>query len=95
MKPKPNPELVDAENPEWTEDDFRRSVRFSQLPREVQKKLATGKHQIVEETEEIVTVPLAANVVAGFRAGGAGWEARINEVLAEWLSRHPPEDQAS
>ena len=36
MKKKPNPELIDDENPEWTEDDFKRAVSFSELPAAIQ-----------------------------------------------------------
>jgi uncharacterized protein (DUF4415 family) len=94
MRPKPNPELVDDENPEWTEADFQRAVPFSKLPLSMQEKLGSGKHEIATDLHEerLVPVPLAAEVVARFRAGGPGWEARINAALAEWLSRHAPGD---
>lgn len=94
MKPKLNPELVDDDNPEWTEADFQRAVPFAQLPLAMQEKLVGGKHEIAPEPDKdgLVPVPLAAEVVARFRAGGPGWEGRINAALAEWLSMHAPAD---
>jgi hypothetical protein len=41
---KPNPELIDDENPEWTEEDFAKAVPFSGLPPEMQKLLSGEKH---------------------------------------------------
>jgi hypothetical protein len=46
---KPNPELIDDENPEWTEEDFAKAVPFTRLPVELQKQLSTLK-QVREET---------------------------------------------
>jgi hypothetical protein len=40
----PNPELIDDENPEWTEEDFAKSVPFSGLPLELQKLLSGERH---------------------------------------------------
>jgi hypothetical protein len=40
---KPNPELIDDENPEWTEEDFARAVPFSALPAELQALLSVEK----------------------------------------------------
>jgi uncharacterized protein (DUF4415 family) len=34
-----------------------------------------------------VTVRLDANVVEYFRAGGRGWQTRVNEALADYVSR--------
>lgn len=39
----PNPEMIDNENPEWTDSDFRNSVPFSELPEELKTKLASAK----------------------------------------------------
>lgn len=31
------------------------------------------------------TIRLDADILKGFRAGGAGWQSRINDALREWL----------
>ena len=36
---KPDPEMIDDENPEWTEEDFKKAVPFSELTKELQEKL--------------------------------------------------------
>lgn len=38
------PELIDDENPEWTEEDFEKAVPFSGLPVELQALLSDEKH---------------------------------------------------
>lgn len=50
---RPNPELIDDENPEWTEDDFARAVPFSGLPLELQSLLSQQKL----ERKETVSPP--------------------------------------
>ncbi len=36
---KPNPELIDDDNPEWTGEDFKNAVPFSALPESLQTTL--------------------------------------------------------
>jgi len=40
----PDPELIDDENPEWTDEMFARSVPFSGLPQEMQALLSGERH---------------------------------------------------
>ena len=35
-----------------------------------------------------VAIRLDHDVIAGFKAGGAGWQTRINEALKDWLKTH-------
>lgn len=37
------------------------------------------------------TIRLDADVLARFRAGGAGWQSRINAALRQWLEEHSDE----
>jgi len=39
MGTKPNPELIDDKNPEWTEEMFAQAKRISDLPASLQAKL--------------------------------------------------------
>lgn len=39
-------------------------------------------------TKERVTVRLSADVTAYFRAGGKGWQTRLDDVLREYVARH-------
>jgi uncharacterized protein (DUF4415 family) len=79
MNKKPNPELVDDENPEWTDEMFKQSVRLDALPASLQAKLRGRPKAIV--TKEAVKLRLDADVLAALRASGDGWQTRINDTL--------------
>ena len=79
MNKKPNPELVDDENPEWTDEMFKQSVRLDALPASLQAKLRGRPKAIV--TKEAVKLRLDADVLAALRASGGGWQTRINDTL--------------
>ena len=87
MSKRPNPELIDDENPEWTDEDFKRAVPFTALPESLQTKLR-GRPK-AEVTKERITIRLSADVLERFRATGAGWQTRLNDALREWLDTHP------
>jgi uncharacterized protein (DUF4415 family) len=41
------------------------------------------------ETRKLaLTVRYDADIIAAFKAGGAGWQTRMNEALREWLKTH-------
>lgn len=44
--PVPDPELIDDDNPEWSEEDFARAVPFSALPADLQA-LLSDPHRVV------------------------------------------------
>lgn len=41
-------------------------------------------------TKEQVAIRFDRDVVAAFRASGAGWQTRINDALKDWLKTHTP-----
>ena len=79
MKKKPNPELIDVGNPEWTDEMFKQSVRLESLPPTLQAKLRGRPKAVV--TKEPVKLRLDADVLAALRASGDGWQTRINDTL--------------
>ena len=81
---KLNPELMDAENPEWTDEDFKNVIPFSELPKSLQS-LLSGK---VEARETSVTMNLSVDVLQAFQAMGANWQMQLNNALREWLAEH-------
>ncbi|MDP4029114.1 MAG: BrnA antitoxin family protein [Gallionella sp.] len=86
MKKRPDPELIDDENPEWTEEDFERAVPFSALPESLQAKLrGRPKLDVTKEHH-----PPARDVVERFRASGDGWQTRVDAALKDWLKTHSP-----
>ena len=40
-------------------------------------------------TKEQVAIRIDHEVLAAFRAGGPGWQTRMNAALREWVSSHP------
>jgi hypothetical protein len=56
---RPNPELIDQENPEWTEEDFAKAVPFSGLPAELQNLLSSSKQQREEPDPRSTRQPAA------------------------------------
>jgi uncharacterized protein (DUF4415 family) len=87
---KPNPELIDDDNPEWTEEDFKNAVPFSALPESLQTTLrglkVRGKQQ--SPTKVSTTVRFDRDVLDAFRATGRGWQSRMNDALKAWLKEH-------
>lgn len=88
MNKRPNPEMIDDENPEWTKEDFKRAVPFSALPETLQAKLRGRPKAAV--TKERITIRLSPEVVERFRASGDGWQTRVDAALKDWLKTHSP-----
>jgi uncharacterized protein (DUF4415 family) len=92
MKNRPDPELLDDENPEWTPQDFERAISFSELPISEQEKLRSlKKHRGPQKapTKQLVSIRLSQDVVSKLRASGQGWQARVDKHLREWLAQRP------
>jgi uncharacterized protein (DUF4415 family) len=89
MPPAENIEVAldDPDNPEWTEADFARARPARDvLSPELYKALTRGRGRPKSETPKVVVnLRLDADVVDRFRAGGAGWQTRINAALRKAL----------
>lgn len=42
-----------------------------------------------ENNKRVTTIRLDADIVQFFKAQGEGWQTRINDVLKEWITKHP------
>ena len=83
MPKKPDPYLIDDENPEATEEDFRRMRPASEvLPPALYKKLVAN-YEARRAAREAVTLHLDPEVAARLRADGPGWEDRAAAMLRE------------
>ncbi len=67
----------DLSAPEWAEKLAKIPVKRGRPPKAA-RKVST-------------TIRLDADVMEAFRAGGEGWQSRINAALREWLSTHEGE----
>ncbi len=88
MSKKPNPELIDQDNPEWTDEMVKQSVRFNALPGSLQTKLR-GRPK-AETPKERITIRFSPEVLEKFRATGDGWQTRMDAALKDWLKTHSP-----
>lgn len=66
---------ADPDTYELTDEEFARLKPMRGRPVSANPKIHTG-------------LRLDAKVLAAFKAGGPGWQTRINEALKEWLNSH-------
>lgn len=85
------PARTDADNPEWTQQDFARARPAAEvLPASLLRKVR-GKQRT--PTKQSVTIRLSPDVVSKFRDSGKGWQSRMDNALREWLKRHSPQPE--
>jgi uncharacterized protein (DUF4415 family) len=83
-----DPDLTDDEdNPELTAEDFARARPFSEVfPEQYKAWKKIGRPPVVTPKVHI-GFRLAADVVEGIRATGKGYNARVEKVLREALTK--------
>jgi len=92
---RPDPELIDDENPEWTDEMFARSRPASEVlpeilgPEAAAELLKPRGRPRAAEKKTPINIRLDSDVVDAFKSRGKGWQSRINEALREWLKEHP------
>jgi len=69
------------EAPEWTAEDFERADFY------IGDKLIRRGRPRSERPKEAVKLRLSGEVLDHFRAGGPGWQTRINETLEREVAR--------
>jgi len=95
MPGKPNPELIDEDTPEATDEWFDKAQAANDVlpglvgidaaqellkPRRGRPRSAIPK--------EHVNIRLDAEVLRAFKSTGKGWQTRLNNALRDWLSTH-------
>jgi uncharacterized protein (DUF4415 family) len=86
MRKRPNPEMIDDENPEWTEEDFRRARPAAEiLPPELlailPKRKPGQRGPQRAPVKKKISLRVDAEVLAHYKATGPGWQSRVNEAL--------------
>ena len=89
--PKPKPTDASDENPAWTDAEFAAAVPFSRLPERLQKKLSTVRGRGPQKTPTKVrtALRLSPEVIEHFKAGGPGWQTRIDDALRATIRPAP------
>ena len=67
---------ADPDTYELSDAEFAQLRPARGRPRSAEPKVHTG-------------LRLDADVLAAFKAGGRGWQTRINNALKEWIKDHP------
>jgi uncharacterized protein (DUF4415 family) len=86
------PPLTDEEGEvrELTAEDFKHFRPMREVFPELVEAFERARGQRGAQkapTKEHVSIRLSRNVLEHFRAGGPGWQSRINEVLADYVKR--------
>ncbi|MCC6919547.1 MAG: BrnA antitoxin family protein [Alphaproteobacteria bacterium] len=79
---KKTPAVFDDDNPEWTKADFAKARPASEvLPASFARALVRTRGPQKKPTKVPVSIRLSADVVDHFKAGGPGWQSRIDAAL--------------
>ena len=90
---KLDPELIGDENPEWTAADFKRAHPAAEvLPKLIGKEAAArllkprGRPKS-SNAKVSISLRIAPQTLARWKAGGPGWQTRMVAALAEAAPR--------
>ena len=89
MNKRPNPEMLDDENPEWTAQDVARARPAHEVlpalfsPEAAQTMLKPRGRPKTAAPKERMTLRLDADVLARWRASGKGWQTRAAQALTQ------------
>ena len=78
----PDGPVDDADNPEWTAEDFKNARRWDDLS-DLEKSVFNrprGRPPVVAP-KKLVSLRLDADVIVALEASGPGWRQRINDIL--------------
>ena len=87
MKRRPNPELIDHENPEWTAADFKRARPAAQalpeiLGKEVAARLLQPRGRPKSPDAKVsISLRIPPETLAQWKGSGPGWQTRMAAAL--------------
>lgn len=87
MNKKPDPEMIDNENPEWTDEMFEKAVPLSGLPKELQAKLRRHRGPQKKPVKVPTTIRFDEDIIIALKTTGKGWQTRLNNMTREWLKQ--------
>ncbi len=71
----------DPDNPEWTEEDFANARPAIEVVPHIVAEYRRTRGKQAKPVKQRVSIRLDSDVAEHFRAGGAGWQTRLNETL--------------
>ncbi|MEG9489769.1 MULTISPECIES: BrnA antitoxin family protein [Mannheimia] len=86
-------QIIDNENPEWTQADIDNALAFQQMPEQLQSLVlqsqAKKRGRPLSQNKKVsVTIRYSSNVIEAFKATGKGWQSRMNKVLEDYIAQH-------
>ncbi len=95
MPNKPDPELIDEVNPEWTHQRVSMAKPAKEtLPiifgvvAAAQMLKPRGRPR-VKHPKELINIRLSHDVLEHFKASGDGWQTRIDAALKQFIAQLP------
>ena len=95
MPKKPDPELIDDVNPEWTRERVNRAISAKDvLPgilgaTAAEQMLRPRGRPRAKHPKELINIRLSQEVLTHFKASGDGWQTRIDLALKQFIAQHP------
>jgi uncharacterized protein (DUF4415 family) len=78
----PRKVTFDDDNPEWTDKDFLEARPAHEvLPANILAAFPRTRGPQKAQTKVPVSIRLSPEVIAYFKAGGPGWQSRIDDTL--------------
>lgn len=81
MSRNANEPLTDADNPEWSEEDFRRAKPLEEALPNLIAHFRRYRGSQKSPRKVPVSLRLSPDVVERFKADGPGWQSRMDEAL--------------
>jgi uncharacterized protein (DUF4415 family) len=69
------------DNPEWTDEEIAGARPFAEVLPELAASIRKGRGPNKAPTKKLVSLRLSAEVIDKYKAGGAGWQSRIDADL--------------
>jgi uncharacterized protein (DUF4415 family) len=73
--------VTDYDNPEWTAEDFAKARPASELPPHILAAFPRTRGPQKASTKVPISIRLSPEVIEHFKAGGPGWQSRIDDAL--------------
>jgi uncharacterized protein (DUF4415 family) len=69
------------DHPEWTRKELRQARPFREVFPELAEKIRKARGPQKAPTKQLVSLRIDPDVLAKFKAGGEGWQSRMNAAL--------------
>ena len=75
------------DNPKLTAEDLAKMRPFGEVFPHLAKSIRQARGKQRSPTKVSTTIRLSREVIDHFRASGAGWQARVDGALREWIAK--------